>query len=98
MIFRLLLLTLVCLGSFAWQAPAAEAGWLANRRAARGRAYYRPTRSRVQHSRSTQYSRSTSRTESTKPHMTQSRSAVLDGFFGPGPGMEGYDRSWYIGR
>ncbi|NOY41946.1 MAG: hypothetical protein GXP26_08930 [Planctomycetes bacterium] len=87
MFYRLLMLSLICLGSFAWQAPAAEAGWRNGRRATRGRTYSsRSTRSRT---------RSTSRS---KPYMTQSRSAVLDGFFGPGPGMQGNDRSWYVGK
>ncbi len=90
MFYRLLLLSLICLGIFVWQAPTAEAGWRNGRRATRGRTYSsRSPRSR------TRYTRSTSRS---KPYMTQSRSAVLDGFFGPGPGMQGNDRSWYVGK
>lgn len=31
-------------------------------------------------------------------HMTNSRSAILDGVFGSNPYGNGLDRSWYVGR
>lgn len=37
-------------------------------------------------------------TRSTKLHETHSRSAILDGFFGPYSGGQGHDRSWYVGK
>lgn len=44
------------------------------------------------------YSSSKGNKSSQKLHETHSRSAILDGFFGPNPGGQGHDRSWYIGR
>jgi len=91
MLRRLFVLLLICLANFAWEAPTAEAGWRNGRqtRVFRSRSYTRQKQSR------TRYTRSSS--SQNKPHMTQSRSAVLDGFFNASSGP-GHDRSWYVGK
>ena len=94
MIRRLLITALIGVTTFAWAASSVEAGRFFGRRGARSRPHYRSSWNRYRSTPSYSYSRSSR----AKPYMTQSRSAVLDGFFGPGPGMEGYDRSWYVGR
>jgi|GEM_PF-3169980 len=87
---RLIVTTLVVVGAtFALELGEADA--------ARRRGLFR--RARV--SRTTSYRRqSTTRsTPRSQPlHLTHSRSAILDGFFGPYPGAQGHDRSWYVGR
>ncbi len=87
---RFLLLVLVACSTLIWLAPAAEAGWLFGRRGS-SRSNY-STRTRYYSPRATRSSRSSSL------HMTHSRSAIMNGFFGPGPGVQGVDSSWYIGR
>ena len=87
--FRLLLITFICLGNIAWDAPSTEAGWRNGRRAYRGRTYSRQRSSRTRSYRTT--------SSQNKPHLTRSRSAFLDGFFNAGMGG-GHDQSWYVGK
>ncbi len=70
---------------------------LAEADAARRRGFFR----RARMTRTTSYqtkSSSWGNSSSQKLHETHSRSAILDGFFGPNSGAQGHDRSWYVGR
>ena len=91
MIRRLFLTVAFCCTLLVVDSPDAEAarrrGLFSRIRANQSQRY---TRSRTTSTRSKNYAN--------KPHMTQSRSAYLDGFFGPYPGSEGHDASWYVGR
>ena len=84
---RFLILVLVTWTALVWAAPTAEAGWLFGRRGRSHSSY--SARSRYRPSKSSR---------SSSLHMTHSRSAILNGFFGPGPGARGVDSSWYVGR
>ena len=89
---RLLLLTMLCIAAFTSVPSSAEGGRFFSRRNMRSRTYVRSnwTRSRT--------IKSSTPSSKTKSNITGSRSATLDGFFGPGPGLQGHDRSWYVGR
>ncbi|NOZ40707.1 MAG: hypothetical protein GXP24_10850 [Planctomycetes bacterium] len=70
---------------------------LAEADAARRRGFFlraRRTRTTSYHTNSPSWKNNSSQ----KLHETHSRSAILDGFFGPYPGSQGHDRSWYVGR
>jgi hypothetical protein len=82
---RFLMLVLVTWAALVWASPTAEAGWLFGRRGRSHSSY------------STRY-RSARSSRSSSLHMTHSRSAIVNGFFGPGPGAQGVDSSWYVGR
>ncbi len=84
---RYLMLALAMWAALAWAIPTAEAGWLFGRRGRSHSSY--STRSRYRPSKSSRWS---------SLHMTHSRSAIVNGFFGPGPGARGVDSSWYVGR
>lgn len=66
--------------------------------AARRRGWFRKSRTNQSQRYTRARSYSQSKSKSQKLHMTHSRSAILDGFFGPYPGAEGHDGSWYVGK
>ena len=87
---RFLMLILITLSTLVWTAPTAEAGRFFGRRSRSHNNYSTRYQNRSSHS-----SRSS---RSSSLHMTHSRSAILNGFFGPGSGAQGVDSSWYVGR
>lgn len=95
MVRRLIVTALVLVSALTFSLAEADA-------ARRGGFFRRArmTRSSNYRSRSSYqtYSSSRGKQSSQKLHETHSRSAVLDGFFGPYSGGQGHDRSWYIGR
>lgn len=86
-LFRLALAALLVAATWVVAADA-EAG-LFNRR---GRGAWSNRRSRAT---TTTYSNNRN---ALPLHMTHSRSAIVDGVFGPNPYGNGVDRSWYVGR
>lgn len=83
--FRRLLFVAAVVSILAVDMPEADA--------ARRRGLFR--RARVTQPSSRYRTQQYTRTRSQPLHMTHSRSAILDGFFGNGVG---HDRSWYVGK
>lgn len=91
MIRRFVILAIVLSSSFAFELPEADA--------ARRQGFFRRARAaRMSSNRSRPVTRKKTSSSSKKLHQTHSSSAILDGFFGPFPGGQGHDASWYVGK
>ena len=88
---RLSIIALLFAGLIVIDLPEADA-------ARRGGLFRRAKSTRTYRTNNNRWQNNSSRTRSTKLHETHSRSAILDGFFGPYPGGSGHDRSWYVGK